>query len=223
MRTGTLSLTWMMRRAFGIDAVFPADGGEPVDFETAMLEPAYVAGLDHARMDTLRFAVGHFPYSLAERMPEFTPCTVLRDPVERAASMLRMTAAMRPKPIDWEELLAEPVTAALVSDHQTRLLGSTWGEGWPRPAADPFPLTDAHLARARAAIAEIPLLGVFDHYHAFLHDVFAFVGLQDPEPMHMNEASEIELPASVMATLVDRNRADVQLFAAATEEWHRRR
>jgi hypothetical protein len=165
-RTGGTSLRRMIEYVHGTDRVHPS-----TDYLAARpgeRYPAAVETLEH--WDLLpdhRFLFGHFIAAVVDLLPtRYRPATMLRDPVDRSVSIIRLHAWRTGRTVS--ELLGDDeFLVTHVADLQTRVFGSDLERGPVRPqetdAAD-----DAMLERARDRLATFEFVGRTEQFAASL-------------------------------------------------------
>ena len=97
MRTGGTTFEQQLRKSFPRAEVYP---NPDLDFPDGdimhHLDVPYLLGLPPERLDAIRLFYGHFPYVVTEMLGGgFVTLTVLRDPVERTISLLRVMREQR--------------------------------------------------------------------------------------------------------------------------------
>jgi hypothetical protein len=192
MRTGGTTLEQQLRRAFPKHEVYP---NPDLDFPEGdilhHLEVSYLLGLPQERLDQIRLFYGHFPYLVTEMLGiDLVTFTLLRDPVERTISLLRI---MRERE-GWhdrtlEEMYDDPnMFPRLIANHQTKIYAIT-EEDRPQSYRDEIPMDAARLEIAKRNLARVDLIGFTEQYGAFIATLRSRFGWQLSEQARMNAAS----------------------------------
>jgi hypothetical protein len=198
MKTGGTSFVFQLLRNFAPDEVYPdiaLDRRSPTDAEPYASLSA-LANLSPERRAAIRVYTGHFPLVARELMgPGIVTLTLLRDPVDRAVSVLkhfkRLWPAYRELSLDavYDD---ELVFRHFVEHYQTRMFALTAADGTRAfaSAVDFDTLHDAlgdpgrraaalgpdavvrvdaaALARAKENLASIDVLGISEEFDAFV-------------------------------------------------------
>src|SRR5919204_3168236 len=129
MRTGGGTLHQYMLKNFEPDQIYPAKG---IDVHPSQdlhwLLPYFaikaLTSTSRTRRAQIRVFTGHFPFMAVELLGEnLTTITILRDPVERTLSYLRLMRSFgRDKGLPLEEIYEGPLLfPSLIRDHQAKL------------------------------------------------------------------------------------------------------
>jgi hypothetical protein len=167
-KTGGLTVNYYVYRCLAGQAVYPAGPGAPFE---------HFQDIDQLRTKVSsagpppRFLTGHFPFYLSNDFgfPVVT-ATVLRDPVERTISQLRMIAAEEER---FAGLTLEQIYEAgwnrplLMGNMMTRLLSATKLDGLAR-FSDYIEIDASRLAVAKQNLQKIDVLGFQDRVEDFL-------------------------------------------------------
>lgn len=237
MKTGGTTIMRNLRETYDLEQIYPY---APVDLRHVdgeldighHLSVPYLRSLPPERRTAIRVYIGHFPYVVRELLGfETRAATVLRDPVERTISMLRQIKRKQP----WEDDPGErrPLAARslaevyehpfvfepLVHNHQTKIFSMA-------PADDPHTYMDVidvdgdRLARAKAHLAEVEVLGLQERYDEFLDEAEAVFGWTIVRGARKN-ATPAESATPVDPALRRRieadNALDLELYAHAVE------
>lgn len=157
-KTAGTSMRQMLQISLGERAVYPSDrdiarrgsGGYPSRAELLRTLPS---------VRPYRVLIGHFVAGFAHDLPvRHRTATMLRDPVQRSLSMLAHVS--RHRGLAPEAVLdSEALRDELITDHQTRLLGS-------RAPGEFANLTDATLERALRTLADLDYVGITEQFAA---------------------------------------------------------
>lgn len=233
---------------------FPSGRVEPDWRDTPLDEiqpPAYgslsrLRELPEARRAELLAYAGHYPYFVTELVPTDAVLTVLRDPVDRAVSMLRQIRRHDParQGASLEEIYDdEMIRPMLIQDYQGKLFAMTradvdrvsqQAEEVFGPGAGPEVTDRAHMlslamdeerfAAARETLERVDVVGLQERYAELLDVLRDRFGWHFPVEHHQRHGSdEIDAPAS--ASLRERierdNAGDVELHRWALDRWDR--
>ena len=126
LKTGGMSVEARLRRHFSDAEIYPnSSDGDPV-VVAPQLDVDCLVRRWLERGAEIRWIGGHFPYCTIERLDaEFTPLTVLREPVERTLSFLRNQRRVDPADADCslEEIYErQPRFDWLVHNHMVKML-----------------------------------------------------------------------------------------------------
>ena len=235
MKTGGSTLRVQMARTWGRSAFYPLAHGKDVERklsvdrlrdELGTVEPPGPYRVYHA----------HLPFAAAQLVPfEVTTMVVVRDPVDRAVSHLRQVAGRL-------ELAPDAVYELpwfrdrLFVDHQVRALGLAVDEldDWrgvgdvlmsarmlvaspPAQTAPPIRLGPEHLARAKAAVEGVDLLGTTDRLAELVEVLARDRGLRTVEGEAHNVGAGPEVSDDLRARIAADNELDRALYDHAVE------
>ena len=222
MRTGGTTFEQQLRRGFPRAEVYP---NPDLDFPGGdimhHLEISYLLGLPPERLDVIRLFYGHFPYVVTEMLGgDLVTVTVLRDPVERTISLLRVLREQREA---WRELTLEQIYddpnlfPRLVHNHQTKVFSITAPDR-PRSYRDEIAGDAARLEIAKRNLARVDVVGLTEHYGEFLATLGDRFGWQLSEQARLNAAGGApeESPA-LRRRIADDNAIDIELYDYARE------
>ena len=116
------------------------------------LEVSYLLGLPAERRERIRLFYGHFPFVVTEMLgTDLVTITVLRDPVERTISLLRVLREQREA---WRDLTLDQIYdddnmfPRLIHNHQTKLFSITAADR-PQSYRDEIAVDGARLRLAK--------------------------------------------------------------------------
>ncbi len=227
MRTGGTTLEQQLRRAFPRDEVYP---NPDVDFPDGdimhHLEVSYLLGLPPERLGAIRLFYGHFPYVVTEMLgaampgPGLVTLTLLRDPVERTISLLRVLREQREA---WHELTLEQMYddasmfPRLIHNHQTKMFSMTAADR-PQSYRDEIPIDEARLEIAEHNLARIDLIGLTEQYGEFLATLRRRFGWPLSEQTRMNAAGgSPEEPSHLRRRIAADNAIDIEFYEFARD------
>jgi hypothetical protein len=228
MRTGGTTFEQQLRRGFPRAEVYPdPDLDFPAGDIMHHLEISYLLGLPAERLDAIRLFYGHFPFVVTEMLGgDLVTLTVLRDPVERTISLLRV---MREQRAAWHELTLEQIYddpsffPRLVHNHQTKVFSIT-AQDRPQSYRDEIAVDAARLAIAKQNLERVDVLGLTEHYGEFLATLRERFGWQLSDAARLNAAGgpPEESPA-LRRRIAHDNAIDIELYEHAREVYARRR
>ena len=222
MRTGGTTLEQQLRRAFARPEVYPnPDLDFPGGDIMRHLDVSYLLALPAERLDAIRLYYGHFPYVVTELLPvPVVTFTVLRDPVERTMSLLRIMREQREGFAErtLEEIYDDAnVFPRLVHDHQTKLFSMTAADR-PHDYRDEITVDAGRLELAKRNLERVDVVGVTEHYGDFLAALRDRFGWQIDAGARMNAASAPEgESAALRARIAADNVIDAELYEFAKE------
>jgi hypothetical protein len=220
MRTGGTTLEQQLRRSFPPAQVYP---NPDIDFPDGdvmhHLEVGYLLGLPPERLNTIRFFYGHFPYVVTEMLSQdLVTFTLLRHPVERTMSLLRVMREQRPA---WHELTLEQIYddvnmfPRLIHNHQTKMF-SIVRQDRPRSYRDELLIDEARLEVAKQNLTRVDLIGLTEHYGVFVAKLRDRFGWQLSEQARMNAAPQsCAGPSELRARVAADNAIDIEFYEYA--------
>lgn len=236
MKTAGTTVVRNLRETFELDEIYPsgrldllhhASGDLDVDHH---LSVSYLLGLPPERRRTIRVYIGHFPYVVRELLGiELRAATLLRDPVERTLSLLHQLRRAQP----WEgsgprpaaqraleDLYEDPdVFGPLILDHQTKVLSMSPADE-PRTFKDLIHVDEARLDRAKAALAEMDVVGTTEAFPDFLAATEARFGWRVVKGARKNVTpaeDRVPVDPAFRRRIARDNAIDVELHRHASE------
>ncbi len=198
-------------------ALYPnRDDGDPViDGPQIDVNRLVATVADPVRRESLRLVIGHFPYATIGLLDcEFTPVTVLREPVSRTLSYLRHYRVRHPELADepLEALYERPdVYRIQIRDHMTKMLGMGPAEMTAGLLTD-LELGPRHLEAARAALDSMPVVGTVERYEDFRSAARREFGWRLGEPRRLNQTRPEPVPPSFEQRIRADNALDMALY-----------
>ena len=241
MKTGGTTLAFDLARDFAPDVVYPgeADRRNAGDVEPYISVSQLVRSAA-ARTAEIRLYAGHFAYVVCELLPvRVRSFTLLRDPVARTVSVLRHFKHRfeRYDVLSLEQIYDDEfVFEHFVHDHQTKLFSATPQDQIetfasrltheenlarhrglvPAGATATFPVDAARLARAKANLAAVEVVGVTEHYPDFVEELRARFGWW---PAGVNtdartnvSSTEWRAPPALLRRIEHDNAFDMELY-----------
>jgi len=213
--------------------------------------------LSPARRAEIRVYAGHFPYVARDLIgPDAETFTLLREPVERTVSVLKHFKRLRARYRDLtlDAIYDDPVVFPFfVENHQTKVFAVAAADrpnafasalsfdeirdrldvpGYAESAVtmdvpDTITVDDARLARAKANLAAVDVLGCDEQFHDFVEDLRARFGWWsagiDDRPRANVSSEPWAASAALRARIAADNRFDVELYEHARELMRQRR
>jgi hypothetical protein len=220
MRTGGTTLEQQVRRSFPREQVYP---DPDIDFPNGdvmhHLDVSYLLGLPVERLETIRFFYGHFPYVVTEMAAnDLTTFTVLRDPVDRTLSLLRVMRDQRP---GWHDRTLDEIYddvhmfPRLIHNHQTKMF-SMMRHDQPRSYRDEIVIDAARLEVAKQHLARVDLIGFTEHFGEFLATLSDRFGWRLSDAARMNAAAEsCDDESDLRARVAADNAIDLEFYEYA--------
>jgi hypothetical protein len=222
MRTGGTTFEQQLRKNFPRAEVYPnPDLDFPGGDVLQHLDVEYLLGLPADRRAAIRFFYGHFPFVVTEMLdPGLVTLTVLRDPVERTISLIRVLREQRAalRALTLEEIYDdEHMFPRLIHNHQTKLFSMT-DDDHPRSYRDEIEVGDARLAVAKQNLTRVDLIGITERYGEFLGMLRARFGWRLSEEARMNAATEVhEESPGLRRRIASDNAIDIEFYEYARE------
>jgi hypothetical protein len=206
-------------------ALFPEGEFEP-DPMRAYWHVAELRTITPERRAAIRMYCGHYPFAATDVVPDDPlRLSLLREPVERTISYLRMAsrearhAGKRLEEI-YDDGFANPF---FIRDHQAKVFAMTLDDPL-ESIMDVVDVDDRRLAVALDNLDRLDALGMADHLDAFLDDVhhvtgWTFTAVPD---VHISRG-ELRVSPALRRRIAVENAADVAFYDEARVRWERRR
>jgi hypothetical protein len=248
MKTGGTTLLAHLEENFPPGTMYPDPRTDPLatydGLEYGSLERLRTVGM--AQRDRVRAYAGHLPHLAVDVVRPDVTITLLREPVERAVSLLRQVQASDAEqgrePRSLEAIYEEdPSRWMLVQDYQVRQFALTADElaergalidahfpGAERPAADIahfvyLAVDDARLERAVAALGSVDVVGLQSDFDRFLEELSHRYRWRLPSWHRRRVASAGEgVPEALRRRIAEDNAYDVEFHARAVDLVRRR-
>jgi hypothetical protein len=223
MKTAGRSVREEIQRNVGDGALYPAPGAQRIPrprSESLYWDIGALLALSAEDRRSFRAYVGHWPLLAADSLDvDVITLTVLRDPVERTLSLLRMQAESPER----QGLAVEDLYEhwfdypCLIRDHQTKVLSMT-AQDRPETFMDVIDVDRDRLARAKANLERIDHLGVYEHLGDVVREVCRRYGWPEHELGHLNRSStELEVPDGLRERIAEDNALDSELYEHAVQ------
>ena len=180
------------------------------------------------RRADIRVITGHFPYATTELLDaDFVTMSVLRDPVERVLSHLRHHRKLTPEARErsLEELYDEVLQPEFFDNHMVKLFSLTADEVAESAALDRWAVlkvidfTPERLARAKANVEQLDVLGLQDQLDAFCAELTSRFGWDLGAPLYANRTPPEDAPRALRDRIAADNALDAELWEHAREVW----
>jgi hypothetical protein len=220
MRTGGTTLEQQLRRTFPRAEVYPDPDLDFPDGDIMYhLEVSYLLGLPAERRRRIRLFYGHFPFVVTEMLgADFVTITLLRDPVERTMSLLRVLREQREA---WRDLTLDQLYddhnmfPRLIHNHQTKLFSITAADR-PQSYRDEISVDGARLELAQQNLERVDLIGLTEQYGEFVATARARFGWQLSEQTRLNTAAAaLDDSSALRDRIAADNAIDMELYAYA--------
>jgi Sulfotransferase family len=217
-KTGGTSLQMGLRRHFGPNAVYPLP--EHRKDVRSQIDVDFLREVFAEKGDQIRVVTGHFPLCTTEVLGvPFRSFTVLREPVERTLSFLRHQERLEPRwaGVPFDEAYGHPQTLhGLIENHMVKMLGLTAAE-MTRGALTMTVFDDGHLARAKAALDAMDVVGLQQDLPAFYRALERRFGWSLGDVLRVN-TTEASPPVDAFVERIRRDNAlDLELYRYAVE------
>lgn len=225
LKSAGTSLYMRLPRHFGDEGVYPnSTDGDPV-VTAPQLDVDQLLRRWTQRADEIRIVAGHFPYCTTELLGgRFITFTILRDPLERTLSFLRHQRKDSPgdRDLPLEAIYEQqPRFDWLIHNHMVKMLSLTTDEmtGGAMTVVD---FDEERLARAKATLDRIDLVGLTEDFADFQWQLRERFGIDLGEPLHANRTPPEACPDSLRARIERDNALDIELYEYARQR-HRAR
>jgi hypothetical protein len=148
--------------------------------------------------------------------------TILRDPVARTVSFLKHCRRNHEqhRGLSLEEIYDDPWQfPTRIHNYQAKLFAMTTDDKL-ESHLDVIDVDDDRLAQAKAAIEQVDLLGLQEHYPTFVDDVRRQLGWTIGTVYDLQVSLvDVEISDSFRARIEEDNAADLQLYEHARQVW----
>jgi hypothetical protein len=225
MRTGGMTFLHHLRQNFAADEVYPdRDRDFPDGDLLEHLQLSHLLALPPERRERIRVYAGHLPYVSIE-MLEVHPVTftLLRDPVERTISLLRLLQQRRLRERTLEEIYDDPeLFARVIHNHQTKMFSMTV-EDEPESFRDIVAVDDARLALALANLERVDVVGLSERFDDFLDETHDRFDWQFQKTVRTNAAGNVaEVSTALRLRIAADNAYDLAFYETARDLVERR-
>jgi hypothetical protein len=192
MKTGGTSFVWQMLSNFEPDEVYPSevDRTSPTDVARYVFIPKML-DLSPERRARIRVYAGHLPYVASELLGiELVRLTLLRDPVDRAVSMLRHVKLRfeQYSQLSLEEIYDDDLVFrryldnqqtkvfALTAEERERALAGMETQPDTAPLARRLLVEPRRFDQAKANLAKVDVIGLNERYGEFIDELHTRYG-----------------------------------------------
>ena len=217
-KTAGTTLRHRMAAYLGEAAIYPNRSDGQNIYDVIVSVDHLVERMD-ARGDEVRVIAGHFPLCTVDRLGgEFRTFSVLREPVERTLSYLRHHRENTPEDRDksLEEIYDDPFRFhGLAHNHMTKMFSLTLDE-MSAGMLTLVEFTPERLARAKANLARLDVVGVQERFEEFCADLNDRFGWRlGDQPKVANTSEPVEVSASFRRRIAADQAPDLELYDLA--------
>ena len=214
------SLLRRFRRVFTEEQIYPDDSDGHQHTVAPQIMPEQLVARWAVRGDRIRLVTGHLPLCTTELVDvPFTTLTVVREPVERTLSYLRHHRWFHPEDADrpLEEIYEDPFRYhGMIHNHMVKLFGMTVEE-MTSGMLTHIEFTPEHLARAKAGLASVDVVGLQDDFEGFCRELEDRFGWDLGKPVRANTTEPADIPASLVERIAADNALDAELYRFAVD------
>lgn len=206
---------------FTPDEIYPPTGVSMKEYLTTYVDAVGVTTMTRAEQDALPIVHGHYPYATYERLgADRVSITILRDPVDRVESLLRMNTRTRPadRRKSLEEIYEDPALFEMqIKDHQAKVFAIVAADE-SDSALHGIDVDAERLAVAKANLESIDELGFQDNLGALMQHMTNRYGWSDPpagQRLNTNDQVTVRASDSLRRRIADDNPADQEFWEFA--------
>lgn len=219
-KTGGTTLFRRLRNHFGPDAIYPTPEQQA--------RPNSTFDVDHLRDvferqgDQIKVVTGHFPYCTMDLLGvPFTTLTLLREPLDRTVSLIRRQRDRGPGLAGHSatEIYDRKIWfESFVHNHMVKTFGLTQ-DLMTNGVLTKVAFNDDFLARAKANLESIDVIGVQEDFDGFCDQLIRLYGWDLGEDHRANESlAPLESLSDALTTrILSDNAMDVELYHHATQ------
>lgn len=220
MRTGGMTFLHHLRQNFAAGEIYPdRDHDFPDGDLLEHLQLSHLLALPSERRDRIRVYAGHLPYVSIE-MLGLRPITLtlLRDPIERTISLLRVLQQRTLQETPLEEIYDGPeLFSRVIVNHQTKMFSMTVDDA-PESFRGIIAVDDARLARAAANLESVDVVGLSERFDDFLDETHERFGWHIHKSVRANAAgNSAEVSAALRRRIAADNAYDIEFYETARE------
>jgi hypothetical protein len=205
--------------------LYPAGGTFDADPLDAYWSIPRLRSLPPERKAQIRAYVGHFPYIASQLVgSDVVTLTVLRDPVERTISYLKMRSGDPERQgMSLEQIYEHPFDfPCFIHNHQTKIFAMTTDDKL-ETFMDVIEIDDDRVEIAKRQLAQVDVLGLQEDYPAMLERVARRFGwpVGEVESTHVSQG-EWTVPDSLRERISHDNAIDIEFYEFARDLYRRR-
>jgi hypothetical protein len=223
MKTGGATFRQHLYANFAPGEVYPVPD---VDDVMDAWRIDYLLSLPPERRAGFRAFTGHFPFVVPQLLGgDFRTLSVLRHPVDRTISYLQHCKRRHAqhRDLDLEAIYEDPFTfPCLIHNHQAKIFSMDEHDKL-ESYLDVIDIDDRRLARAKANVEAVDVLGIHEGYAEFLDDVRSHFGWQFDDVPAQHVSARVEVSSDFRRRIAEDNSADVELYEHARRIVERQR
>jgi hypothetical protein len=205
--------------------IYPEGSGFDADPLDAYWTIPRLLSIAPERQAQIRGYVGHFPYIVTELLDtDLVTMTVLRDPIERTISYLKMRSRDPERQgRTVEDIYDDPFDfPCFILNHQTKIFAMTPDDKL-ETFMDVIDVDRDRLEIAKAHLQEIDILGLQECYEEMLAEVAERFGWQvgHVENSHVSQG-EWEITDALRARIAEDNALDIEFYQFAEQLYRER-
>ena len=212
-RTGSTTFVHYMRQVLGRKSIYPGLNDPQL---TSVLDLDLLREAVRSRGSQLRGYEGHFPAFAADLVGATRSIAVLRHPVARTLSLLKIERQITGRQL--EEIYADRFSfETLIRDHQTKLF-SLGEHDRARSYLSVIPIDRSRLDLAKERLSTFDIVGLQEEYQATLEAVRERWGWPRlSTPGRLMYTQDAEVPPGLAERIAEDNRWDIELYEWAAE------
>ncbi len=222
-KTAGTTFREQIEATFTPDEIWPPKGGSLGEYLTAYVDAAPLLELELTERNRRLVVHGHYPFcSVAKCGGDRTSITILRDPVDRVESLLRMNTRTRSSDADrrLEEIYEDPDLHAMqIKDHQAKVFAMTAADG-SDSVLHSLDVDGARLEVAKKQLEAVDVLAFQDDLDALTQTMITKFGWAPPRsaaPQNTNAQVTQRADAALRKRIADDNPADQEFWEFACE------
>lgn len=214
-----------IRANLGPGEVYPEGGAFDKDPLDAYWTIPRLVSIPEERRRLIRAYIGHFPYVASELLGiDLVTLTVLRDPVERTISYLKMRSKDPERAgFSFEQIYEHPFDfPCFIHNHQTKIFSMTRDDRL-ETFMDVIDVDRDRLEIAKENLQKVDIFGLQERYPEMLEAVARRFGWQtgEVEDTHVSEG-EWEIPDGLRERIAEDNAIDIEFYEFAKKLYEER-
>jgi hypothetical protein len=214
MKTGSMTLTELLRAHYPRDATYPGPEVTNLDLALESAAPAYLAELPKETRHSLRLVAHHLPFAARTLLDgDFLTCAFFRHPVDRVISHLRseLDTSAGEGAATLEEAYECPRLPSLERDNMMLKHFAMTPEDM-RSVLGHYPIDGRAYDRAVANVRCLDFIGLFDEVESDIRRLGAQFGFEFREVPHMNRSRVLDVPQSLRERIAANNAEDMAFY-----------